>query len=81
MKKFIFCLLAIGMTVFASASNLKISPSRSILIKKGVTLQNKESVSAYTYCGVMTDGGWVGYNHSGTYRQCMSALILLLYCP
>ena len=44
MKKFLLCLLAIGMTAFASASNVNIEPVKPAPIKKEVTVKVKKNV-------------------------------------
>ena len=79
MKKFIFCLLAIGMTVFASASNLKVSKFKTAIINKEKVLKTKSNDNYFVTCRIQTSGGWVSLTHRGSYSDCIHELIKLLY--
>ena len=91
MKKVIFCLLAIAMASFASASNVNLKSVKSALIKKEVTVEigkstvekketSKKVNLVFTYCGIMTDGGWVGLHYNGGHADCMLKIRELLHC-
>ena len=55
MKKIVFCLLAIGMTTFANASNVKIEPVKPLPIKKELKLKVKKTETKLTKEDVVKD--------------------------
>lgn len=74
MKKIVFCILAIGMTTFASALNVKIEPVKPLPVKKELKLKvkktetkpTKEDVVKADELKMVTCWGW---NDSGVFTS------------